>query len=521
MEQKKTILVVLVCVSLFIFSGLSLFSCKEDNDTAWENPLGVYSEKISDYYDASIGGVSLTKKGNQSIYVDFSIGIQSALSQPTINNLVKLISGNLQGEQLDWWGLGEEFGGVGQIAYEKNRDFYNKVTSLTSYKTNKAPIEDALKRIISSKNDALLITDFEEYSKNGLEEKSPFAADEFTKWVENGNSIHFYYSNYHPFGKNLYFVIFSFGNIDENSLLTKFQTAIKGRESELIGLKKFVISPRPFLVSNNYGGIEKSVLSIDPDVENSEALVLGNSEEALLSYQNASILEENSRPFEAFEFGQSLNDLYEFYFKGKRRFARNLKLNVKNDSIYSLNNLKVQVVNVTSDYVKFIKYKEASKNAPILEKDDGNNNVWSKTDSEDPIIIDSYIKNTNKLKKDLVYKYSPGEPLEELFDFDKGVFIDRLRNTPSDIELITTFHKNFNGKFNSAEAQILRLDYLVETVDVKITPKLDDFKWKSVIDKGRSENSSLKESIIQTLNNVKPKGIIYSYFLKLEPNSNK
>jgi hypothetical protein len=62
----------------------------------------------------------------------------------------------------------------------------------------------------------------------------------------------------------------------------------------------------------------------------------------------------------------------------------------------------------------------------------------------------------------------------------------------------------------------LRLDYIVETTEENYSSQLDAFKWKSVITSG-FENNSLYESIRNTLQAVKPKGILYSFFLKLEP----
>jgi hypothetical protein len=51
-------------------------------------------------------------------------------------------------------------------------------------------------------------------------------------------------------------------------------------------------------------------------------------------------------------------------------------------------------------------------------------------------------KNTAKLKKEYIYKYTPGEMKTEVFDFDATIFADRLKNSPKQVELITTFHKN-------------------------------------------------------------------------------
>jgi hypothetical protein len=496
-------------------------SCTKTDETPFDNPLSVYQDEISNYFDASLGKESKVPSGNQSVYVDFSDGIKQAVSNQTINDVVKYISGKIKDDQVDWFGLGKKYNGVGPIAFDKNRDFYNLVTNPLNYDDIYAPIEDALKEITNKSNDALLITDFEEYSPNKTEQLSPYAQQHFINWLEAGNSITFYYSDYTETNvksnltvqKNLYFVLFNFGQVNENSLLTKFEKAIEGRG--LSGLTKFEINPNPYSVNNDYGGKEKTGLTLDPDVENKSALEIGDKEGAVLFYQNGFL--NNRKPYEAVEFGQSLNDLFDFYFREKRRFSKKLFLDATNNASYILKNVKVQVSDVTSDYERFVRSNEAKKNVPVLENDEGNNKVWTKADADNPIILECYEKNTAKLKNEYTYKHTPGELLTEIFDFDASIFADRLKNSPKEVELITTFHKNFAGKFSNKDQVILRIDYVVEATDENYNTQLKDFKWNSIINAANGTNESLYESIRNTLQAVKPKGILYSFFLKLEP----
>jgi hypothetical protein len=496
-----------------------LSSCNKSEETPFDNPLSVYQESISNYFDASLGKESKVTSGNQSVYVDFSDGLVQAYTSETNKKAVDYISQKMVGSSIDWYGLGKNHNGVGKLEYANDRDIYNKVISPASYSDIMAPIEDALKKITVSSNDALLITDFEEYTPDGKEQKYAYAKDYFIKWIEAGNSITFYYSVYTETNsksklsgqKNLYFVIFNYGQVNENSLLTKFEKSIEGRG--LSGLKKFEINPNPYSVNNDYGGKEKTGLTLDPDVENKSALEIGDKEGALLFYQNGFL--NNSKPFESFEFGQSLNDLYDFYFKEKRRFSKNLFIDASNNASYILKNVKVQVSDVTIDYERFVKSNEAKKNTPVLENDEGNNKVWTKADADNSIIAECYEKNSKTLKKEYIYKYTAGETLTEIFDFDASIFADRLKNSPKEVELITTFNKNFAGKFSNKGQVILRIDYVVDTTEENY--QLDDFKWNSIINTDSGVNESLYQSIRNTLQAVKPKGILYSFYLKLEP----
>jgi len=496
-------------------------SCNKNEETPFDDPLSVYHEEISNYFDASLGREPKVPTGNQSVYVDFSDGLVQAYTSETNKKVVDHISQKMVGSSIDWYGLGKNHNGVGKLEYANDRDIYNKVISPTSYSDIMAPIEEALKKITTSSNDALLITDFEEYTPDGKEQKYAYAKDYFIKWIEAGNSITFYYSEYTEKNsksrlegqKNLYFVIFNYGQVNENSLLTKFEKAIEGRS--LSGLKKFEINPNPYSVNNDYGGKEKTGLTLDPDAPNPSALEIGDKEGAVMFYQNGFL--NNSKPYEAFEFGQSLNELYENYFKEKRRFSKKIFLDATNNASYILKNVNVQVSDVTSDYESFVRSNEAKQNIPVLENDEGNNKVWTKEDADNPIIAECYEKNTAKLKNEYIYKHTPGELLTEIFDFDATIFADRLKNSPKEVELITTFHKNFEGKYNNTSPIILKIDYVVDATDENYNTQLNDFKWNSIINAASGTNESLYESIRNTLQAVKPKGILYSFFLKLEP----
>lgn len=516
--MNKNLLLLNAIIFIALFS-----SCKKPEKSPWNEPLSYYADNIENYHEAALGSQSKERIGNQAVYVDFSDGLVQAYSSETNKRVVDYISQKMVGSAIDWYGLGKTHNGVGKMEYANDRDIYNKVISKASYVDIMAPIEEALKKITSSFNDALLITDFEEYTPDGKEQKYAYAKDYFTKWVEAGNSITIYYSKYTERNskskisgeKNLYFVLFNYGDINENSLLTKFNKAIEGRSSDLIGLNKFEINPNPYTVSNNYGGKEKTGLTMDPDVEPKTALEVGDKEGALLFYRNGFL--NNARPFEAFDFGLSLNDLYEYYFIEKRRFAKDLFLDASNNASYILKNVKVHVTDVTADYIKYIQSVEAKKNIPVLIKDAGNNDVWDDASKNNPIIHECYIENTKTLKNEYKYIHNPTLAITEIFDFDASIFADRLKNSPQEVELITIFHKNYAGNFNNKEQVILRVDYIVESTDENYSSQLDAFKWNSIINKANGINNSLYESIRNTLQSVKPKGILYSYYLKIEP----
>ncbi len=522
--MNKSVLIGGLVALLLIAGGLYFFiTNSKGNVGPFEDPLSVYQEEYANYHEAALGLQAKVPGGNQAVYVDFSDGLVQAYSSETNKKVVDYISQKMVGSSIDWYGLGKNHNGVGKLEYANDRDIYNKVISAASYVDIMAPIEEALKKISTSANDAMLITDFEEYTPNGQEQKFAYAKDYFTKWIKEGNSITIYYSKYTEKNnkskltgeKNLYFVLFTYGEVNENSLVSKFEKAIEGR-SDLVGLNKFDINPNPYAISNNYGGKDKTGLT--PDLaDDVEALSLGSADQVVIGYNNEFL--NKARPFEAIEFGLSLNDLYEFYFKEKRKFAKGLFLDATNDASFILKNVAVKVTDVTADYEQFVKYSVAVETVPTLTKDDGNNDVWDEGSVNNPIITEYYEENSLKIKPELVYKYTPGEALTEVFDVEASIFSDRLKNSPKEVELVTVFHKNFTGNLESSEPRIVRVDYVIETTEENYTAQLEAFKWNSVINAANGVNSSLYESIRNTLQEVKPTGILYSYYLKLEPNS--
>ncbi len=511
----------------FIITTSFFVSCSWIFPAAKLTEMDQFQEFIIPYHEVTLSENTNDKRGNQAIYVDFSDGMVQAYSSETNKKLIDYFCQKMVGNSIDWFGLGKNHNGIGKISFTDYRDIYNKVISDNSYVDIMAPIEEALKKITASKNDAILITDFEEYTPDGKEQKYAYAKDYFTKWVQAGNSISIFYSKYHEKNsktglegdKNLYFVIFNYGEIEDNSLLTKFNKAIEGRGAGLIDLKKFEINPNPFIVSNNYGGNEKTGLTPD-DIKTTE-LSLGDKSEVLTYYHNGLI--DEKKTFEAFEFGLSLNDLHEYYFKEKKRFSQKLYLDVSNDKSYILNEVEVRVSDITPDYIHFVKCERAKNMKPELDRDEGGNTIWSKKDEENPEIVEYFEKNSSKLKKEYVYqkKSGSGEVIPEIFDYESNIFKDRLKNSPKEVELITIFHKNYNGKFAANDQKLLRIDYVVKNTSENYSNQLEDFKWNSIINSSNGVNSSLFESIRNTLQEVKPSGILYSYYLKLEPNSKK
>lgn len=253
---------------IFLFLSLLYFlnGCSGDKDAGpWSNykPLNEIDKYIQGYYNASLGEAANPKSGNPAVYVDFSDGLSKAYtSNPDNNTIVKAICDKLSSPTIEWYAM-ESSKNI--RLQENSSQVYNKVTKPQSYTKTMAPIEEALKQITRSNNDALLITDFEEYKQNANgkyeEETRSYSQNYFTEWIKNGNSITFFYTNpYTETSKNnktqkhLYFTVFTHGKATETSFVSMIRDALKGRFNP----KVFELNNNPYSISNDYGGKENT-----------------------------------------------------------------------------------------------------------------------------------------------------------------------------------------------------------------------------------------------------------------------
>jgi hypothetical protein len=506
--------IVLLLSSIYLLSGCS----GDEGSGPWANfkPLNEIDKNIEGYYNASLGEAVTPKSGNPAVYVDFSDGLIQAYSGNQNNGqIVQAICNKLLNPNIEWYALG----GSAITPLENNSTLvYNKVVDARKYIEIMAPIEEALNKITKSNNDALLITDFEEYKKdlagNGLEQFENYPKTYFTDWIKKGNSIAFFYTDYTETNKkskittqkHLYYTVFTHGKATETSFVSMIKDALKGR----FNTKVFELNNNLYTISNNYGGKENTGIN--------------NSTFAKWVNFNLNAASEKKMPYEVMGINKPWNDDLEKYIqniikKENGLFLNKLSLNAADQSAYKLGKVSVKVYDVSDDYEKFARCNEAKNHLPVLVNDSKKDLVWDEKSKKDPIIKECYVLNTSNLKQDWVYKPETLSEKEwqEVFDFDKEIFNGHLKNDPANIELHTIFHSNYKQKNVRKENALLRIDYVIdETTFNDSNPQLIDFQWSSLTIKDRP-NTSLSEAIRNTLQNpaVNPKGkILYSYYIK-------
>jgi hypothetical protein len=428
--------------------------------------------------------------------------------------MIQAITNKLVSPDIEWFAM--DSGKIKKLELSSN-EVFNKVSNPKEYKSLMAPIQETLKKITESSNDALMVTDYEEYTTNGIEQFENYPKKYFIDWLKKGNSITFLYTDYVEVNaktkvtslKHLYFTVFTHGKANENSMVTQIKEALKGRYTP----KEFNLNNNPYTISNDYGGKEMT----------------GIADKTFAKWvnYNSNANFDKSLPYEVIGMNKAWNEDIEKYVKNIIEkqdgvFMEKLILNASNQSSYKLGKVAVKLYDASEDYEHYARCEEAKKHTPKLEKDKGKNDVWTKESTNDAIIASCYEKNTTNIKKEWVFAPTTDpealKPIEEVLDYDQKIFADHLKNSPDKVELITTFHKNYKLKKVEKADALWRVDFVIDEATFNDSnPQLADFEWSSTTKAGTT-NRSLSEAIRNTLQDpsVAPKGkVIYTYYIKL------
>lgn len=498
---------ILAVITTVIFMG-----CGSEESGPWDKfkPLNEIDKHIEGYYDASLGEASNPKSGNPGVYIDFSDGLVQAYSGNSQNGqIIQAITNKFVNPNIEWFALGSSK--ITKLDYTSNQ-LYNKVNDPKQYKDIMAPIEESLKKITSSNNDALLITDFEEYTSDGKEQFLNYPKAYFTNWLKDGNSITFFYTDYSEknkkstitTNKHLYFTVFTHGKANENSMVTQIKDAFKGR----IITKVFELNNSPYSVSNNYGGKKNTGIA--------------NKNFAKWATYNLNASSVKNLPYEVVGLNKSWNEDLEKYVQNiidteDGLFMNKLSLNALDQSAFKLNKIGVKAYDVSDDYEKYARCKEVKNHLPVLVKNAKKDDVWDEKTTD--IAKLCFNANSTELKPEWIYKPIDltSNIWDEFLDVNQEIVAAHLKNEPGKVELNTVFHSNYKMKTIKSEDALIRIDYIIEDAVFNDTnAQLNDFQWESGTQKGKTQ-TCLKEAIRNTLQDpsINPKGkIIYSYYIK-------
>jgi hypothetical protein len=462
---------------------------------------------LSNYLRASSGYNSSGEKLDPEvkIYVDKSSGINEAFSSA--------LGGGLATSQL-----------TAILNYYNNAKYLSVLTDIKPFELNgsapanyfgnganydpvaKANLRSALKSITANNGLSFFISDCEEFDDAGQEIiADAWAKDDLISWLNKGNSVHFWITDFQKEGttKHLFFIAFVPAQViseDKNfAALVNDLNAKNPKHLELSNKNWSVLKPDWPQQST---GLDANLLN--EGVFNKATYVRDfNSEPTAYEYIDLAY------PIKA-EVLTVPGAL-----KGPD-FYRGLKVNLSNNQFFDINQVDLDVYEVSNDIENFSKFYQVSQGKPKFITDEKGAKVL---DANDPYTC--HYDADGKIKAENNYVTAiQDKKLNELFSFNQELFSNTLKSNSSAAELAIKLHPNFNeadASLNSGKeyGNLIRVDFKVKGFNNK-SPDLSMFQWNSALKSNKGKvNVGLMESIQQAIVSTKPEGkVIYTLFIK-------
>lgn len=479
-------------------------SCKQSKEP-FAN-FNVYDEGLGkriEAYHYALTNPKTSKTGNPAIYIDFSSGINRAFADPIVKGMMTDCFNTVLADKFDVYKLGS--GKITALNIANTTELGQQVNDAREYIDIYAPIQSAVEKIVDGNHDALLITDFEEWQKDSEVTNTAFLKIPFSKWLEKGNSIHFFIVDYKEgkVDKHLYFTVFNSGRPTASSMISKL-------ESKLTPLStRFDLSNAAYQLQTKYPGAQSGGIFYDEQGKSDQKNVL----DLKAKYINGL---KNGDSFEFYPLGldwKNIDKLHATYAaQGQfNDFFRKLFIDLSNNDSYNFGDFDVKVSDVTTDFENFSKSEEAVKHKPKLVT--GSNGETKLADNESDLITLACYTNDGKLKEEWLYKSSDGSLLNDVFVLNKTLLANTRNSDQKNTEIAVSFDPKFNLKNIQNPDALVKVDVLLADAQPNLkNSKLSKFQW---INARQVPNVALYESIKNTLEEVKPVNKnIYSYYIK-------
>ncbi|MCX2450002.1 hypothetical protein OQX61_01850 [Pedobacter sp. PLR] len=487
---------------LLFLSSCSFFTKKDPFEKAG---FSVYDEglgkRIEAYHHTLPPNNTTVKTGNPAIYIDFSSGINKAFADPVIKRMMTDCFNTVLAEKFDVFKLGS--GEITALNVANTTELGQQVNDASQYADIYAPIQSAVEKIVEGNQDALLITDFEEWQKGNEVTNTAFLKIPFSKWLAKGNSIHFFIADYKEgaVDKHIYFTVFNTGRSNESSMISKLESKLAASTT------RFDLSNAAYKLQTKYAGENTGGIFYDEQSKNKNVLDLKNN------YVNGL---KDGKHYEFYPLGIDWKNIDKTHtaYAGQGQFNdffRKLYIDLSNDDSYKFGDFEVKVSDVSTDFEQFAKSAEAKNHKPKLVK--GNNGETKVADNETDLIALSCYNADGKLKEDWDYKPLPTNPLNDVFILNKTLFTNTRTSDPKNAEFGVSFDPKFSLKNITNPDGLVKVDLVLNNASPQTdNAKLSKFQW---VNAKKVPNIALYESIKNTLADVKPANqVIYSYYIK-------
>ena len=494
-----------ICIYLTGFCLIAIcWKCTPDKDPFLQEGVDLYGKDLPATLNAYTNLVNGADKQQQktppAMYVDFSAGMYTAFGAPVIKALMTECFNTVLARQFTVYKLAQN--AVTPLQVSSSTELGQLVNDPYQYRDVRAPIQAAVEQIVAAKNDALLITDFEEWQNNTEVTGTAYLKIAFSKWLSEGNSISFFIADYQEgkVAKHIYFTAFSYGRADGGSLISKLRPKLAALPA------KFDLATDAYLLHTEYPGVKTGGIFRD---------LAGKTEKE----QNILDLQPGYTQGKAFEY-YPLGVNWETIADTKREYAlqgqfhdlfRKLYIDLSNTDSYTGISLEVKTDDVTADFERYAKSIEAEKHRPKMVKGaDGENRISDK--ETDPLARYCY-HTDGTLKPEFSYEREAPQVINDAFVLNQTLFDNTARTDKKKAEIGIAFSPQFGTDKIPNPAGLIRVSVNIRAATVNTAnPTLEKLKW---INKNGVLNIGLYESVKSTLEELNPKDkTIYTYYLK-------
>lgn len=467
-----------------------------------------FCQELSQYLKKDMPKVTLSSN-KYAAYFDFS-GVYIAYNDPdtkqTFNNLTQKVTGDAA--SFDIYSMAndtiKELTGANSPAA-----LFQKLHDSNQQGQLWAPIEKTLKKIAEEGRPALLVTDFEEYTTNGVIYRQAYATPYFRTWLQRGGDIQFYITDYMEgsLPKHLYYVVFDYNHHPLGRLVAD---ALKGAP---VNYRTFVLSTNSYPMATSYPSSSQGGTYHD---ENGEDVVSMSVEDG----KDGSFFMIDSLRAESYSFDAPWPDIVanakdQALANGAKvpflHLFSNLYIDLSHADSYNIKALAVRVTDVQKDFDAFTAYNIAVNNPPKKVRDsEGFYLDWEGHETGE-----EYYDDNGNIKAEYDYpKHRPDiAEYKDVLVFDQKLFDATHSKDPANCELAVNFDQRFDGTIvgqpEDAVNDLTRIDIVIAAADICPQQKIDQlFAWPG--------NDCLSSSIRNVLQEMMPVGMpIYSYFVRI------
>lgn len=497
--------VAIVTLCVLFFSGC----CKTE-------PQLSSVEKVALYYLKDVK--SPIEQDSIEAYFDFSDGMNWAYQNDTTKEILKDIVNKISNEsEAKIYSMADD---KITLLPEKTTTLFNTIMSSDSYSKKFAPIEKTLARIIESDKNALLVTDFEEYTTDGRIQTAAFASKYFEEWINRGYDIKFYITDYveNTRPKHLYYILF---NRKNHVLQDKVEDAMTGHPKNY---KEFILSTNPCKLTTKYKGAAyggcyhdtalQDIVSGTNESGNAESYCNFNLEgwvgtilQNSLFFKSVGRLNAEYYPMETTWPDIVKNAEGASQLPGAERFTdllRGLFVDLTFQDSYIVKKLDVIATDVQQDmdsYINSLMPQIVGK--PKMVDDGMGGKIAEPTADQEP-----YYDEKGNVLPDYVYAPQTPSQIMNVFVLNQTLFENTKKTDPKNVEIGIDLEPGFSGNIGGYNpGDMIRIDLVIAECEPNISGLSSLFSW--------SDNSNLADAIKNTLQNMKPKNrVIYSYFVK-------